>query len=166
MTDLETLVTRPPTAQRWAEIVAHLDRLDGGARIEAIDAARPVLAWPARLRALDANSPWLAGIFDEGFDRTADPRLALAGWASIKNKYEYGYTTCNMHSGQMIHIVAGFAKRLDPAFDPPNVVLDKGRRDLLRERVRRGAGVGEAGRRRSRGRVPRSRGRTFGGHVQ
>ncbi|MBN2498966.1 MAG: hypothetical protein JXR96_30535 [Deltaproteobacteria bacterium] len=99
-----------------------LSNLRGAALSQAIDEARAILSWPARLRHASADCPWLAGVFEGALD----PRLALVGWASVRHAYEYEYLQCNLNEVQMIHTVAGFARRLDPSFDPPAVVIDRG----------------------------------------
>jgi hypothetical protein len=126
MQDLVELTARAPSETAWHAVCEALSRLeDPEALARAIGVARePLARWPARLRRADAGpaSRWTEGVFEGRFD----PRLELAGWGAIRHRHEYKYLESPVRSGNLLDLVAAFARRLDPAFHPPNTVLAKG----------------------------------------
>lgn len=104
------------TAERWlawCETVAkHSVDLIAAHRAE-------VLTWPAAVRFVPADSPWLSGVFEGRFD----PRLELAGCTSLVHVLKH--QSAPLAHGQMFDIVKALAAHLDPTFDPPDVVLDE-----------------------------------------
>lgn len=125
MHDLAALLAQGPSEQAWAAVCEALSRLEDAQTLaRAIAVARePLRRWPAGLRRADAGpaSGWTAGVFEGRFD----PRLELVGWASIHHRHEYAYLESPV-SGELLDLVAAFARRLDPAFDPPTTVLGSG----------------------------------------
>lgn len=109
------------TPDRWTALCESLSRLPAGPALdEAIAAHRlEVATWPAATRVVPATSPWLSGLFEGRLD----PRLELAGWASLEQVLRRQPTS--VRHGQMFGIVKALAARLDPAFDPPDVVLSE-----------------------------------------
>lgn len=122
MAGLLACISGPPTERAWSEVVRLLSSLEGSALASAIAEARAVVAWPARLRHVDAACPWLAGLFDGKLD----PRLELVGWASVKHSHDYRYLECNLAQRQLLRIVAAFARHLDPTFTAPDTLLEGG----------------------------------------
>jgi hypothetical protein len=124
--DLVALTAQDPSEKAWDAVCEALCQLqDSEALARAIAVARePLGRWPAMLRRADANraSPWTAGVFEGRFDR----RLELVGWASIRHHHEYEYLESPVKSERLLDLVAAFARRLDPTFDPPNTVLESG----------------------------------------
>lgn len=120
MTDLDTLVRLSPTPELWSQLVDALSQLEGVALDDAIVRARPALSWPARLRAVGDDSPWLTGVFEAA----RDPRLALVGWASVKRTTAYRYME-GMRDAYVMGALMEYGRLLDPTFDPPDVVLEQ-----------------------------------------
>lgn len=124
--ELVALTAQDPSEKAWDAVCEALCQLeDAEALARAIAVARePLGRWPARLRRADAGpaSRWTAGVFEGRFD----PRLELVGWASIGHHHEYEYLEDPVESGRLLDLAAAFARRLDPAFDPPNTVLGSG----------------------------------------
>jgi hypothetical protein len=106
------------TPERWAAVCAELENVSGAELPLAIDAKRDeVLRWPAAVRHLNADSPWLNGLFEGRLD----PRLELVGHAAIRHRHEY--TSYTVRTGELFPIMALLGHHLDPAFNPPDVVL-------------------------------------------
>ncbi|MFO0599050.1 MAG: hypothetical protein U0228_27320 [Myxococcaceae bacterium] len=107
------------TPERWTALCKSLERLTGSILEGVIASHRAeVLTWPASVRRLEADSPWLAGIFEGTFD----PRLELAGWASVKQVLERD--NANLRT-QPFELLKAFGRHLDATFDPPDVVLEE-----------------------------------------
>jgi hypothetical protein len=124
--DFVALTAEDPSEKAWDAVCEALCQLeDAEALARAIAVARePLGRWPAMLRRADAGpaSRWRAGVFEGRFDR----RLELVGWGSIRHRHEYEYLKSPVRSERLLDLVAAFARRLDPAFDPPNTVLESG----------------------------------------
>jgi hypothetical protein len=122
---LDALTAQDPSEKAWQAVCEALDQVqDAEALTRAIAAARePLGRWPARLRRADAGpaARWTEGVFEGRFD----PRLELAGWGSIRHRHEYEYLQCPVR-GNLLDLVAAFARRLDRGFDPPDTVLESG----------------------------------------
>lgn len=104
---------------RWSAICERLSKHAPGAALDQLIAAQraEVVTWPATERFVAADSPWLVGVFEGRFD----PRLELAGQAQLRQ----GLTrqSGSLARGELFGIVKALAARLDPTFDPPDVVL-------------------------------------------
>lgn len=108
------------TPERWSTLVQSLNALTGEALEQAVASHRAEVAeWPTSVRSIGADSPWLDGIFEGRFD----PRLELVGHATIQQHLEHA--PADVRSQEMFQIVRALAARLDPAFDPPDVVLEE-----------------------------------------
>ncbi len=119
--ELEHLLAQPPSPETWAAICKALGSLADSELEPAVALARePLKCWRPELRTIAADSPWLRGVFDAVFD----PRLELAGRATIQHEQKYSYDG-SLVRVDLMDIVELFARRLDPAFDPPNVVLEE-----------------------------------------
>lgn len=117
----------------WREEVSKLP--PGPALDEAIARRRAeVLQWPASVRHLAADAPWLTGCFAGEFD----PRLELVATAELVHVSARGPTS--LFSGAFFDVVRAFGARLDPAFAPPDVLL--GEEDDIRSA--NGCGGGRA----------------------
>lgn len=98
-----------------------LSKLPPGPALDDVIAAHraEVATWPATVRLVPAESPWLAGVFEGRFD----PRLELAGCARLEQALER--QVGSIAHGQMFGLVKALAAHLDPTFDPPDVVLEE-----------------------------------------
>ena len=122
------------TPERWSKLCQSLDSLTGPALDEAITSHRAEVAqWPASVRHLEADSPWLQGVFEGRFD----PRLELVGHATIQQRLEGERSS---GGPQMFDLVRALAAHLDPAFEPPDALL--GEEDNIRSAY--GCGGGQA----------------------
>ncbi len=105
------------TPERWSTLCQSLDALSGPELEQAIASHRAEVAqWPAAVRRIGADSPWLKGVFEGAFD----PRLELVGHATIEQKLQgrVQYTL-------MFELVRALGAHLEPSFDPPDVVLEE-----------------------------------------
>lgn len=107
------------TPEDWSALRESLDSLTGPALEAAIAKRRAEVGkWPASLRRIGAESPWLKGVFEGHFD----PRLELVGHATIQQHLEgqSGFSRV-----QLFDVVRVLAAHLDPKFDPPDVLLEE-----------------------------------------
>ena len=125
MPDLVALAARDPSEVAWHALCEALSRLeDPEALARAVAVARePLGRWPAMLRRADTGPAalWTAGLFEGRFD----PRLELVAWGSIRHRHEYKYLESPVRADRL-DLVAALGRRLDPAFDPPKTVLQRG----------------------------------------
>src|SRR5436190_8323649 len=81
---IAALCSLEPSAKNWQRVCTVIDTYAPMGRewlASAVAGARDAITrWPAEIRAIKEDSPWLAGIFDGVFD----PRLQLVGWATIR----------------------------------------------------------------------------------
>lgn len=107
------------TPERWLALCETLSKHTPGPPLDSVIAAHraEVATWPAAVRFVPADSPWLSGVFDGRFD----PRLELAGHARLEQVLTR--QTGSVAHRQMFGIVRALAAHLDPTFDPPDVVL-------------------------------------------
>lgn len=134
---LAAVLAGAPTAERWAAVCEAMGAVSGDALASALSEAREtVKRWPAALRRIGPDSPWLRGLFDGQLD----PRLELVGHASIHHRHEYRYMASPVRTAELLRVVEALARHLDAAFDPPDVLLGA-ENDI---RYASGCGGGEA----------------------
>lgn len=122
------------TPERWSTLCQSLEALTGPALEVELAARRAEVAqWPAAVRRIGAESPWLKGVFEGRFD----PRLELVGSATLQQHLE-GQQRAG--GAQMFELVRMLSAHLDPSFDPPDVVLEE--EDNIRSAY--GCGGGQA----------------------
>jgi WD40 repeat protein len=120
LAELKHLVAQPPSATTWAAICSVLGSVASSAVNAAVAIARePLKRWPPELRTIDADAPWLRGVFDG----TIDPRLELVSRATIKHEHKYNADGWHIRV-DLMDVVELFGRHIDPAFDPPNVVIE------------------------------------------
>jgi len=111
-----------PSGENWQHVCQVVDRFasissDLLASVVA-DVRAAIARWPADVRVIGADSPWLAGIFTGTFD----PRLQLVGRATIHSTRTHEPNS--LYTREAFDLVELFARHLDPAFDPPQDILE------------------------------------------